>query len=186
MRERVLAAALVCVVRRGLAATTAQDIAVEAGVGRATLYRHFRGGRDEILGELVAQQQAAFFGALRDAVSSRPDLRGVLVEGLRTARRQLDAHEVFQKQLVEAPGQLLPLFTISSDRIRSGVARFFAPYLAPLVPAGVDLAWAADELARLTLSFIATSGSFDLDDGAVLDALVDGPFLAWCGPPASR
>jgi AcrR family transcriptional regulator len=55
MIQRVIDAAATCVERIGLDATTVDDIAREAGVSRATLYRRF-GNRDEILAELLRQQ----------------------------------------------------------------------------------------------------------------------------------
>ena len=38
-RERILEAGFACVARRGLAKTTIEDIAREAGMSRATVYR---------------------------------------------------------------------------------------------------------------------------------------------------
>jgi AcrR family transcriptional regulator len=42
---RVVDAALRCLAREGLRGTTVDDIASDAGVSRATLYRAFPGGR---------------------------------------------------------------------------------------------------------------------------------------------
>lgn len=53
--QRVTAAAALCVDKLGLDAITVDDIAREAGVSRATLYRRF-GSREEILAELLRQQ----------------------------------------------------------------------------------------------------------------------------------
>ncbi|MET0378348.1 MAG: helix-turn-helix domain-containing protein [Spongiibacteraceae bacterium] len=53
--QRVIDAAAICVDRIGLDATTVDDIAREASVSRATLYRRF-GNREEILAELLRQQ----------------------------------------------------------------------------------------------------------------------------------
>jgi AcrR family transcriptional regulator len=44
VEERVLDAAKVCIERWGMAKITIDDIANEAGVSRATLYRLFPGG----------------------------------------------------------------------------------------------------------------------------------------------
>jgi AcrR family transcriptional regulator len=45
-QERILEAAARCALRFTLGKTTIDDIAVEAGVSRATVYRTFPGGRD--------------------------------------------------------------------------------------------------------------------------------------------
>jgi len=49
VRERLLQATYSCVARWGLAKTTVEDAAREAGVSRATVYRYFPGGRDELI-----------------------------------------------------------------------------------------------------------------------------------------
>ena len=53
MRERLLEAAYAVVARRGMARTTVEDVAREAGVGRATVYRWFPGGREQLVSETV-------------------------------------------------------------------------------------------------------------------------------------
>jgi AcrR family transcriptional regulator len=52
-RERILVATLACVDADGLAATSIEDIARAASVGRATIYRHFPGGREQVLTETI-------------------------------------------------------------------------------------------------------------------------------------
>ncbi|MCL6451972.1 MAG: TetR/AcrR family transcriptional regulator, partial [Acetobacteraceae bacterium] len=51
--ERILEAAYVCVARFGLAKTTIEDVAKVAGVSRASVYRAFPGGRDDLLRRTV-------------------------------------------------------------------------------------------------------------------------------------
>jgi len=48
-RVRIIDGALACLARHGTAKTTVDDIARQSGVSRATVYRVFPGGRDEIL-----------------------------------------------------------------------------------------------------------------------------------------
>jgi AcrR family transcriptional regulator len=190
VRSRVIAAARSCVVLHGIRGTTAVEIAQAAGLGRATLYRHFPGGREEVLTELIRSEQAEFLGAMRLAVEHCTDVRSIVATGMRSARHQVESHALLQKTLIEEPDLLLPLFTTAGDPIRSSIAWFLGPMLGPVVPDGVDPAWAADEMARLALSLMSCAGVADLDDDATLDALVDGPFLAWAtsaaGPGGSE
>ncbi|HUA95396.1 MAG TPA: hypothetical protein VMB82_07685, partial [Acidimicrobiales bacterium] len=64
---------------------------------------------------------------------------------------------------------------------------FLLPYLDrhELAP-GVDPAEAADFLARMTLSYIASPGRWDLDDPAQVSRLVRAELLAGIVPPGSR
>ncbi len=61
---RIIDGALVCLARHGTVKTTVDDVAREAGVSRATVYRAFPGGRDEILGAVVDTEMARLFSAL--------------------------------------------------------------------------------------------------------------------------
>src|SRR5215470_16145751 len=48
-RERIIDAADECFARYGVAKTTVEDIAAAATLSRATVYRSFTGGRDEVI-----------------------------------------------------------------------------------------------------------------------------------------
>ena len=63
-RHRVIEAAYACVERTGIGGVTVEAIAHEAGVGRATVYRLFPGGRDELVSAAVTHAVADFFRAL--------------------------------------------------------------------------------------------------------------------------
>ncbi|MGH9080390.1 MAG: helix-turn-helix domain-containing protein, partial [Acidimicrobiales bacterium] len=57
-RVRVIDATLDCLALHGTAKTTVDDIARRAGVSRATVYRAFPGGRDEMLSAVVDTEMA--------------------------------------------------------------------------------------------------------------------------------
>ena len=61
LRDRVLAAAYECVARFGIAKTTVEDVVKESGVSRATVYRVFPGGKDELLRAAVSWEMDRFF-----------------------------------------------------------------------------------------------------------------------------
>ena len=89
LRDRLLAATYQCVVRFGLGKTTVEDIVKESGVSRATIYRQFPGGRDELLLETTGWELANYFTALADHVRDAPDLAQLLEQGLAHARGRL-------------------------------------------------------------------------------------------------
>ncbi|MGD9794684.1 MAG: helix-turn-helix domain-containing protein, partial [Acidimicrobiia bacterium] len=59
-RDHILAEALRLVGDHGIARTSMADVASAAGVSRATLYRYFPGGKDEVMESLVSWEQLRF------------------------------------------------------------------------------------------------------------------------------
>lgn len=176
-RDRVLAAAYTCVSRFGLNKTTIEDVVKESGVSRATIYRHFPGGRDELMHATVAWEIARYFTELADHVRDAPDLQHLLEDGLVFARRSMQRHEVLQKMLVTEPERLLPLLTTEAQKTLPFIAAFLHPYLAREAEAGrlrpgVDLDRAADYLSRGVLGLIGEAGRWDFEDpGQVSDVV---------------
>ena len=178
-RQRVLEATYVCVARWGLSKTTVEDAAREAGLSRATVYRYFPGGRDELIDAVVSWQYLRFFGRLYEEVRGAGSLEEVLERGLAFARQALLEHEVLQKVLQTEPDVLLPKLTVESNRTVGLISGFLVPYLHEhaLAP-GVDIHSAADFLARMILSYISSPGHWDLGDPVQVAALVRTELLA--------
>lgn len=178
-RERILGAAVVCVGRSGFAKTSIEAVAVEAGVGRATVYRYFPGGKEEVFAQTIAWEVFRFFQRLADEVDERGDLADRLEAGLRFAHRELAEHEVFQKVVETEPERLLPHLSQSGPLITAALSEYFEPLLAAaeLAP-GATVHDTADHLARMVLSYIIGQGSWDLDDPAQVRELVRGQLLA--------
>jgi AcrR family transcriptional regulator len=186
-RERILAATYDCVARWGLAKTTVEDAAREAGLSRATVYRHFPGGRDELIDAVVAWEHARFFLRLYDAVHDATSLEEVIERGVLFAHRAVAEHEVLQRMLETEPAALLPALTVSGERTRRVIADFLRPYLErhELAP-GVGVGAAAGFLARMVLSYIASAGRWDLDDPEQVARLVGAELLAGIVPSTAR
>src|SRR5690349_3185448 len=110
-RDRLLAATYECVARFGLGKTTIEDVAKESGISRATIYRQFPGGRDELLLETVGWELANYFNRLADQVRDAPTLAVLLQQGLMYARRSIAEHAVLRKMMDTEPERLLPLLT---------------------------------------------------------------------------
>ena len=178
-RQRIVEAAYACIARRGVAKTTIEDVAREAGMSRATVYRAFPGGRDEVVNATVAWATLDFFGRLYEHIQGAASLEAMMELGIRFAYRAIVEHEVLQRVMKTEPDLLLPILTVESNRIRSGIAEVLAPYLEArgLAP-GVDLRDAADFLARMILSYISAPGRWDLDDPDQVARLVRSELLA--------
>jgi AcrR family transcriptional regulator len=181
-RQAVLAGAYDCIARFGLDKTTLEDVAKASGVSRATIYRLFPGGRDQLLRETVGWEMNRFFARLADAVADAPDLATRLETALTFAHRAVQEHAVLQKVLVTEPGALVPLMTIESQRVLGYIAEYLRPLVAGeaaagRLRAGVDVDHAADYLARMVLSLIGSPGRWDLEDPAAVRSLVRAELL---------
>jgi AcrR family transcriptional regulator len=178
-RQRILEATYACVARWGLAKTTVEDAAREAKVSRATVYRTFPGGRDELISAVVAWATGEFFDRLYEHVQGADSLEEVMEKGIMFAHRSIIEHEVLQRVMQTEPEKLLPALTFESIRIREGITAFLVPYLEHRgVAPGADLNEAADFLARMILSYMASPGRWDLDDPAQVAQLVEAELLA--------
>jgi AcrR family transcriptional regulator len=176
-RERVLAATYACVARFGMGKTTVEDVVKESGVSRASIYRLFPGGKDQLLRETVGWEMNHFFGRLAEAVYDAPDFASLLEEGLVFAHRSIQEHEVLRKVLETEPERLLPLITVEQHRVLDFITAFLLPYLereqrAGRVRPGVDLEAATEYVARLVLSLIGSPGRWDMDDPEQVHVLV--------------
>ena len=91
---RLLDAACTCIARVGVAKTTLDDVAREAGCSRATLYRYFP-GKQQLLGALVAREAASLRRQLLAARNGRRrsrsfgKCRGCVHDRSHAASRQL-------------------------------------------------------------------------------------------------
>lgn len=168
VRERVLEAAYACVARFGIAKTTVEDVVKESGVSRATIYRYFGGGRDELIREVVAWEAERFMGRLAESVAGAPDLESLVEGALRFGQRALREHDVLQKILATEPERLIVMLSVDQRPLRIAQA-FLHPYLERadergLLREGVDVDEATDYVARMVLSLAASPGSHDLED----------------------
>jgi AcrR family transcriptional regulator len=182
LRDRLLAATYRCVERFGLGKTTLDDVVKESGVSRATIYRQFPGGRDELLLETVGWELANYFNELADRVRDAPNLAELLERGLAFAHRSVTEHAVLRKIMDTEPERLLPLLTTESAKTLPFIADFLLPYLrreadAGRLRPGVELDRAAEYLARAILSLIGATGRWDLDDPAQVHELVQAELL---------
>ncbi len=175
--ERALDAAARCVATTGVAATTLDLVAREAGVARATLYRHFPGGRQQLFDELVGHEVGRFFADLYDAVGHLATIDDVLVHGLIHAHEAVSHHFLLQTVLREDPSILEPGLTVAMSSIEAQVAAVLRPFL----PRGAVVDERADVLSRMSLDYISTQGRWDLSDRAQVSELVRDELLAWRG-----
>jgi AcrR family transcriptional regulator len=128
-RVRIVDGALRCLARQGLAKTTVDDIAREASLSRATVYRIFPRGKEGILAAVVETEVARLFSGLAVAMGEANDLEDVLVAGMVETARGLREHGALTYLLTYEPGVILPYLTFAKlDRVLLAAADLAAPF----------------------------------------------------------
>lgn len=175
----MLAAVLLCAGRVGLARITVEEVAREAGVGRASVYRWFPGGRDQLVDEAITWEVGRFLARIAEAVGDTDELASRLERGLSFAHQAIEEHEVLQKLLRTEPSGVLPQLHATAPLVIAIVRDYLTPLLGQerLRP-GVVPEEAAELIARLFLSFAVNQGSWDLRDPAQVRSLVREHLLA--------
>ncbi|NOX30840.1 MAG: TetR/AcrR family transcriptional regulator [Actinobacteria bacterium] len=177
VRERVLDGARVAAFKFSLQRLTVEDVGRECGVSRATIYRHFLGGREQIVADLVADELDRFLTHLAVAVDGIDDVARVLAVGLMSAREFLAQHELLQRILAIEPEIVLPYLTVATDRLLELIGGFLTPFVEQASRID-DVEATCEYLARLFLSYATASGSWDLADPVAVDELIQTQFLA--------
>ncbi len=178
-RTRILDAAVTCIERWGLAKTSLEDVANEAGLSRATVYRYFAGGRDELVGETIAWEVAKYLGRLADAVEPEHGIEDKLVRGLVFGHQAIDDHLLLQRVLSTEPDAFLagfqPVMPAMAALVQGEVGQLLADeQLRP----DLDPEEAARYITGQFLSYLGNPGQWDLTDEPAVHRLVRTQFLA--------
>jgi AcrR family transcriptional regulator len=165
LETRVLEATKVCLERWGHAKLTIDDIAAEARVSRATIYRLYPGGKDVLFEALRVKELEEFFDDLKAEIVGGETLEDVLVMAVVTATRRMRDDEHLALMLAAEPGTVLNQLTSAGvPRIIRMATAFLVPFVEPFV-GRQDGKTIIDVLSRLTISyFLAPSDVVDLGD----------------------
>ncbi len=169
--RRIVAAALECFGRRGIARTTMEDVARVAGLSRATLYRYYP-NRDAVLAATIRSEAARLLGTLGSAAARGGDVGEALSRVLHTLQGEFAAHDVLRRVLETEPELLLPRLSTESRAVVAMLGAFVGPMLEGATAAGelpaTDAAMTAEFVGRMLLSFalngIGPLGPRDLDE----------------------
>jgi AcrR family transcriptional regulator len=162
---RILDAVKVCCEKWGLAKVSIDDIAAEARVSRATLYRMFPGGKEVVFDALRVRELEEFFERLTAGVAGAVDLEDIVVRTVVVATQELRADEHLALMLMSEPGDVLSNLTVQGV---PRIIRMASLFLAPMVDEHLSRHQGAilvDLMARLVISyFLAPSDLVDFGD----------------------
>ena len=170
---RIIDGTLTCLARYGTTKTRVDDIARQSGVSRATVYRVFPGGREEILSAVVDTEMARLFSALGVRLGKADDLTEALVGGIVEASSRIRNHEALAYLVANEPEMILGHLAFDeSNRLLTAASRFAAPFLARWMTQA-EAERVAEWATRIVLSYaIAPSPGTDLTDPADTERLV--------------
>ena len=174
LEDRILDALLRCVARWGVAKTTVDDVAREAGCSRATLYRAFPGAKEALLRSLVSREVDRLFSAILAGLSSSEDLAQALAAAVRAAAAGLSGHPALQFVLTYEPELIAPHLGFSRNQaVLTRAAVAVGPGLGRWLPEDEARA-AAEWLCRIVVSYVlCPSPEVRLDDARSVRSLVD-------------
>lgn len=149
---KVVDGALRAIARFGLTKLTVDDVAREAGISRATLYRYFP-GRGAVLAAVVQSETERLRRGLDEALGDVTSLPESLAAVAGFGARAFVGHEALQHLLATEPGTVLPhlcftgadtLLVVAADRIAPHLCRFMGP---------LEARRTGELLARIVLSY---------------------------------
>ena len=165
VEQRVLDAAKACYERWGMSKVTIDDIAGEAGVSRATLYRMFPGGKDVLFEALRVREVELYFERLAEHLDGAVDLDDLMVRVVVQSTLELRADVHLAVMMASEPGEVLGQLTVAGlPRIIRIGSQVLVPQFLTYLPVD-DARRLVDLLARLVISyFLAPSDDVDLGD----------------------
>lgn len=167
IEAKVVEGALRAIARFGLSKLTVDDVAREAGISRATLYRYFP-GRGAVLTAVVRSETERLRRGLDEALSETATLGEALAAVARFAATAFVGHAALQHLLATEPGVVLPhlcfsgadtLLSVCADRIGPHLCRFMGP---------LEARRTGEWLARIVLSYALAPPPVGRTEDAVL------------------
>lgn len=183
-RERVLDAALRCVARVGIAKTTLDDVAREAGCARATVYRYFP-GKQSLLAAAVERDADQLCARIVAAAQRAETLANAATAVLVTGARELLAHESLTFVVSVEPDVLLPHISFErGDALLAEAAARVAPAFTRFVDADHAVRL-AEWVVRIGLSYLCSSEAVELLDDVRVRAIIEDFVLPGLSRPVS-
>lgn len=172
--DRLIDAAQKMLARKGIRSTTMIEIAEEAGVSRAWLYRHFP-DKTALLGAAIVRLNDALWTGSRAELDVVDTFGEQLAAGVRIGRGAYDAPGALIMRLrLDEPEEFALCTGAGVSGLVPDLAAFWLPYVEAAVARGEihpghDRAEVAEWVARVLISLGTVPGeTIDIDDNAAV------------------
>ncbi len=172
-QAKVLDAVVACAGRWGIDKTTVGDVAREAGVSRATVYRLFPGGKPAMVHLCTVREVAGMLDDLVTRIETCTDLDDVLTTILSEGSRMVEEQPAIAYMRSHEPAALRAFFSFDRlDRLFELITSLVSPSLHRFLGAD-DAAAAVTWCARLVVSHsLNPTESVELSDRSAASELV--------------
>ncbi|MGH3388327.1 MAG: TetR/AcrR family transcriptional regulator [Actinomadura sp.] len=166
-RERIIDAADECFARYGVAKTTVEDIAAAAALSRATVYRSFTGGRDEVILAVVLREVRRFLDRLAGRLGQERSVPDAIVEGILDAVAFMRSEPRVAHLLApEAAGHTQAAVAGAAERVLDLCCEYIRPYFdlaqrQGVLRADIDAEGTIEFLFRMISSLIVLDRARD-------------------------
>jgi AcrR family transcriptional regulator len=160
-RDRLLDAAERCLRRDGIRRTTVAGVALEAGVSRAGLYKHFP-DKATLLSAALIRRDETFWAEAHDRVGRAQGIAAKVAEAVVMSHSSPLGPLALELKEAE-PQAFAAVMGTFADDIVPGLAGFWEHHLSLAQQAGevrpdVDLAGASEWILRIVISLVAVRG----------------------------
>jgi AcrR family transcriptional regulator len=154
---RVVDGVLACMARWGIQKTTIDDVAREAGLSRATVYRLFPGGKPEIIRTAVLVDTARLALGLVGELAGAVDLEDALIRGIHVTATWLADDDALAFLRVHEPESVQAYLAFDRlDGLFQAAGALVGPALARHLPDPAAATATAVWAARLVVSYFLT------------------------------
>jgi AcrR family transcriptional regulator len=168
-RERLLDAALACFERFGVLKTTVDDVATAAHVSRTTVYRYFRGGRDEMIHGIFMREVRELGAEIADVMRTErtfPDaMITAIVFAVRSVREGVHLRFLFSPDTVGQTANIAmaspAFYELTTETLRP---LFEESQRRGEIRADLSLQDTGEWLVRITLSLMTMGAPVQRDE----------------------
>ena len=177
VETRILDAALQCIGRRGIVKLTLDEVARQAGCGRATVYRTFPLGKRGVIEGAAAHELQRFLTAVEPSLEAADTLEDLVVAGLTGAARFAATSDALVYLAAHEPELILTHVAFDRvDVVFAAAERFLRPHLERFVDRS-DVPAVSEWVTRVALLYVCLPyAPLDLTDEGAARHLV-GTYL---------